>query len=76
MNSSAHGGGISFGILESSSKNPLTPNTMVSNMVSTCRKLQFLQIQRFRQNHKFLKTSLLRVDRLSLLFEEAEHGLE
>ena len=41
MNSSAHGGGISLGILESSSKNPFTPNTMVSSMVSTCKKMNY-----------------------------------
>lgn len=42
MNSSAHGGGISLGIRESSSKNPLTPNTMVSNIVSTCREIKVI----------------------------------
>ena len=45
MNSSAQGGGISLGILESSSKNPFTPNTMVSSMVSTCGKKELFLVR-------------------------------
>ena len=40
-----------MGILESSSKNPLTPNTMVSNIVSTCKKINVFTISAWKHTH-------------------------